>query len=428
MISSSPKRLRPHYDVAVVGAGPAGLAAARGALDRGADSVLLIDREIETGGILNQCIHTGFGLHTFGEELTGPEFAHRSFEQLTGASTVHDVDVLTESYVLDLTTDGLAVMSAQHGVRDIDVTATVLAMGARERTRGAIRIPGSRPSGIMTAGLAQKFVNVLGQLPGRRVAILGSGDIGLIMARRLTLEGVEVTGVYELLPHANGLSRNIVQCLHDFDIPLHLATTVVEVHGSDRVTGVTVAPVSAGLEPQLDRSWHVPCDTVLLSIGLIPENELTRTVGAQIDHVTKGPVVASTMQTSRPGVFAAGNVVHIHDIVDYVAQEALLAGQGAGDYVRGAAPPADNVRLIPGENVAYCVPHTISTDREHTVYLRVRRSLEKSWLRLGDVYEKRLRYVVPAEMVSVKVRPKFLADFNNDALRIDIVARDEVRP
>ncbi len=428
MISSSPKRLRPHYDVAVVGAGPAGLAAARGALDRGADSVLLIDREIETGGILNQCIHTGFGLHTFGEELTGPEFAHRSFEQLTGASTVHDVDVLTESYVLDLTTDGLAVMSAQHGVRDIDVTATVLAMGARERTRGAIRIPGSRPSGIMTAGLAQKFVNVLGQLPGRRVAILGSGDIGLIMARRLTLEGVEVTGVYELLPHANGLSRNIVQCLHDFDIPLHLATTVVEVHGSDRVTGVTVAPVSAGLEPQLDRSWHVPCDTVLLSIGLIPENELTRTVGAQIDHVTKGPVVASTMQTSRPGVFAAGNVVHIHDIVDYVAQEALLAGQGAGDYVRGAAPPADNVRLIPGENVAYCVPHTISTDREHTVYLRVRRSLEKSWLRLGDVYEKRLRYVVPAEMVSVKVRPKFLADFHNDALRIDIVARDEVRP
>ena len=367
------------------------------------------------------------GLHTFGDDLTGPEFAQRSLEQLSCTSADRPVDVLTESYAVDLTDHGLVVMSAQHGVQTVEVGATVLATGARERTRGAIRIPGSRPAGVMTAGLAQKFVNVLGQLPGRRVVILGSGDIGLIMARRLTLEGVEVVGVFELLSHANGLTRNIVQCLHDFDIPLHLSTTVVEVHGRDRVSGVTVAPVDAGLAPRLDQAWHVPCDTVLLSIGLIPDNEFSQTIRAHIDHVTRGPVVTSTMETSRPGVFAAGNAVHIHDIVDFVAVESRLAGIGAADHVRGVAPPTDNVRLVPGENVAYCVPHTISTDREHTVYLRVRRPLEKSWLRLGDVYEKRLRYVVPAEMVSVKVRPKFLANFHDDALRIDVVARDEDR-
>ncbi|MDJ0770566.1 MAG: FAD-dependent oxidoreductase [Ilumatobacter sp.] len=425
MIVTSPHHLQDRYDVTVVGAGPAGLAAGRGALERGAENVLLLDREIETGGILNQCIHNGFGVHTFGEELTGPEFAQRSVDVLAEASSGHQVDVLTESYALDLTDDGLAVMSAQHGVQVVDTAATVLTMGARERTRGAIRIPGSRPAGVMTAGLAQKFVNVLGQLPGRRVAILGSGDIGLIMARRLHLEGVEVVGVFELLAHPNGLSRNIVQCLHDFDIPLHLSTTVVEVVGDERVTGVTVAPVNERLEPMLDRSRFVPCDTVLLSIGLIPENELTRTIGAHIDPVTRGPIVTSTMETSRPGVFAAGNVVHIHDLVDYVADEALLAGRSAGDHVTGHAPFADNVRLVPGENVRYCVPHTISTDRDHTVYLRVRRPLEKSWLRLGDLYEKRLRYVTPGEMVSLKVRPKFLADFHDAALRIDIVARDD---
>jgi hypothetical protein len=248
------------------------------------------------------------------------------------------------------------------------------------------------------------------------------------MARRLTLEGVEVVGVFELMAHANGLSRNIVECLHDFDIPLHLSTTVVGVHGRDRVEGVTVAPVTADLQPLRDRSWAVPCDTVLLSIGLIPESELARSLGAHIDPVTRGPVVGSTMETSRPGVFAAGNVVHIHDLVDYVALEATLAGRAAGDHVSGTRPPTDNVKIVPGENVRYCVPHTISTDREHTVYLRVRRPLEKSWLRLGDVYEKRLRYVVPAEMVSLKVRPRFLEDFHDESLRVDVVPREEATP
>ncbi len=421
MIGSHLGQLRSRYDVAVVGAGPAGIAAAQGALEQGAGPVLLIDRESETGGILNQCIHTGFGLHTFGEELTGPEFAQRSFEQLLD----HDLDVLTESFVLGMDDEGIAVMSARFGRRSVETKAIVLANGARERTRGAIRIPGSRPSGVMTAGLAQKFVNGFGLHPGRRVVILGSGDIGLIMARRLSLERIEVVGVFELMPYASGLSRNIVQCLHDFDIPLHLSTTVVGIHGGDRVDGVTVAPVDEQLRPVMEQARHVPCDTVLLSIGLIPESELARKLGADIDPVTRGPVVASTMETSRPGLFAAGNGVHIHDLVDYVVLEAQRAGRGAVQHVTGKRVPADNVKLVPGENVAYCVPHTISTDREHTVYLRVRRPLDKSWIRLGEVYERRLRYVVPAEMVSLKVRPKFLEGFHDDALRVDVVPREE---
>lgn len=314
-------------------------------------------------------------------------------------------------------------MSGTHGVRIISTTAAVLAMGARERTRGAIRIPGARPAGVMTAGLAQKLVNLMGYLPGRRVVILGSGDIGLIMARRLTLEGVEVVGVFEIMPYANGLNRNIVQCLHDFNIPLHLSTTVVNIHGRERVDRVAVAPVDAQLRPLMDKAWDIACDTVLLSIGLIPENELSRQLNLRFDPVTSGPVVSSTMETSMNGVFACGNVVHIHDLVDFVTQEALLAGRNAGRHVTGKPLPTDNVRLVPGENVAYCVPHTISTDREHTVYMRVRRPLEKCSLRLGDSYEKKLRYVFPAETLTLKIRPAFLHNFHGDALPVHVLPR-----
>ena len=267
-----------------------------------------------------------------------------------------------------------------------------------------------------------------GLLPGRRVAILGSGDIGLIMARRLTLEGVEVAGVFELMPHANGLSRNVVHCLHDFDIPLHLSTTVVEIHGRDRVDRVTVAPVGAGLTPLLDRAWDVPCDTLLVSVGLIPENELSRQLRLRLDPVTMGPIVTSAMETSRNGVFACGNVVHIHDLVDFVSAESALAGASAGRYVTGRTPGHDNVRLQPSTNVTYCVPHTISTDQAHTVYLRVREPLERSALRLvaadgSVVHERKLRYVVPAEMVTLKLRPSALEGFHGEALLVEVVPR-----
>jgi thioredoxin reductase len=412
---------RPAYDVVVVGSGPAGLAAALGAREAGAERVLVADREREAGGILLQCIHPGFGLQYFKEELTGPEYAQRFAVQALEAG----VEILVDTYVLDIDRERrVALMSPAVGLRIVTAGAVVLAMGARERTRGAIRIPGTRPAGVLTAGLAQKFVNLLGYLPGRRVVVVGSGDVGLIMSRRLTLEGVEVAGVFEIMPHANGLSRNIVQCLHDFDIPLHLSTTVAEIHGGDRVEKVTVAPVDEHLRPIPGRGWEVRCDTVLFSVGLIPENELSRRLNLRLDPTTGGPIVTSAMETSLDGVFACGNVVHIHDLVDFVTQESLLAGRAAAEHASGQRRPVDNVRLIPGTNVAYCVPHTISTDREHTIYLRVRRALGKCTIRLGDVFRRNLLYAVPAETVTIRIRPQFLQRFHGDKLQVDVVPRD----
>ncbi len=431
MISRHLRHLQPHYDVLVVGSGPAGLAAAIGARETGAQRVLIVDREREAGGILLQCIHSGFGLHAFKEEITGPEYAERYLERALEA----DVDVLEDAFVMDVKAEGpprdptgnggrpgrqrVKLMSPTVGVRVVEATSVVLAMGARERTRGAIHIPGDRPAGVLTAGLAQKMVNLHGYLPGRRIVILGSGDIGLIMARRLTLEGCEVAGVFEIMPYVNGLGRNVVQCLQDFDIPLHLSTTVVDIHGHDRVERVTVAPVDDRLEPVMDKAWDIACDTVLLSIGLIPENELSRRLGVRMDPLTNGPIVASTFETSLPGVFAAGNVVHINDLADWVSEQALLAGRSAGQFVTGGLPPDDNIRILPGDNVAQVVPHSVASERIHTVYFRVRKPIYgDTYVKLGDLHRRKVRAAVPAEMITMKVAPRLLRDFHGDALHV----------
>ncbi len=399
-------------DVAVIGAGPAGLAAAIAARENGAEKVVVIDRDTLTGGILRQCIHNGFGLHIFGEELTGPEYAARFARE----AAAHDITLMMGTMVLNISPERtITAVGRDTGFVTLCADAIVLAMGCRERSRGALMIPGQRPSGVMTAGTAQRFVNIEGYMPGKEVVILGSGDIGLIMARRMTLEGARVKMVVELLPYSGGLTRNIVQCLHDYDIPLKLSHTVTAIHGDKRLTGVTVAAVDENRRPIPDTAQYVACDTLLLSVGLIPENELSREMGVQIDPRTAGPSVDSRMQTCVPGVFACGNALQVHDLVDFVTEEARRAGAEAAQY----RPRSETtVAASPGDGVRYVVPQRLVKDgRDKTLFFRttdVYKKCETLAVCGGNVIAKKKRVkCTPGEMETLTVKD---ADITGDVI------------
>lgn len=392
------------YDVVAIGGGPAGMAAAIGAKEAGAKKVLIIERDRELGGILQQCIHNGFGLRLFDVELTGPGYAHRYIEMVKAAG----IDVWLDTTVLSADPGGIITsVNPTKGLRNVTCASVVYAMGCRERTRGAIRIPGSRPAGVFTAGAAQRMVNMEGYLPGRSVVIVGSGDIGLIMARRMTLEGAAVKAVFEIMPYSNGLNRNIVQCLEDFGIPLYLSHSVVAVQGGDRVTGVTVARVDDKMNPIPGTEFEVDCDCVLLSVGLIPENELGRAHALQIDPVTGGAVVDQFRRTNLAGYFAAGNVLQVHDLVDWVSQEAEIAGRSAALYALGKLPQPNHCKTVtPGEGIRYVLPQRLSPPAgEHSVrfYMRAARPLGPSVLRLHAddrvIWDSDCEVVKPSEMI-----------------------------
>lgn len=391
----------------VVGGGPAGLAAAISAYDAGLKDIIVLEREDRLGGILNQCIHNGFGLHTFDEELTGPEYAQRYIDQ----AKERGIECLLETTVIDISHERVVTaVSPELGLIQIEAGSVILAMGCRERPRGALNIPGTRPAGIYTAGCAQHLVNIEGVLPGREVVILGSGDIGLIMARRLTLEGAHVQVVAELMPYSGGLKRNIVQCLDDFGIPLKLSHTVVKIEGDKRVEGVWIAEVDEHLKPIPGTEEHYTCDTLLLSCGLIPENELSQKAGVALSPVTKGPVVNEQLETDVPGVFACGNVLHVHDLVDYVSEEASAAGRHAAAYVKAGEPAEEHVGipLVPEGGVRYTVPATIdpaSMDEKLTVRFRVgavkRNVFESVYVDGARIAHKKRPIVAPGEMEQV---------------------------
>lgn len=403
------------YDLIVVGGGPAGLAAACAAWDGGLRSILILERDKELGGILNQCIHNGFGLHHFKEELTGPEYAGRFVQLLQQTG----VEIATDTMVLEILPDRTVhAVSAAEGYRVLRAKSIVLAMGCRERTRGAVTIPGTRPAGVFTAGAAQRYVNMEGYLVGRRVLILGSGDIGLIMARRMTLEGATVLACVELMPYSGGLTRNIVQCLEDYNIPLYLSHTIVEIRGTERVEQAVVAQVDENRKPIPGTEMVFDCDTILLSVGLIPENELTRGAGIEIDPRTNGAVVYENMETSLPGVFACGNVVHVHDLVDFVTAESERAGRAAAQFVTQEQQPkqAGSLTLANGDDVGYTVPQKLRIARglaSAEIFLRVRRVFHESALVVtsGDKQIARFRreHMAPGEMERIVLPAALLA-------------------
>ena len=408
------------YDIVIIGGGPAGLAAAAEAKRSGIDSILILERDNTLGGILNQCIHNGFGLHTFKEELTGPEYAQRFIDQVEELKIEYKLNTM----VMDISNDKvITAMNRTDGLFKIEAKAVILAMGCRERPRGALNIPGYRPAGIYSAGTAQRLVNIEGYMPGREVVILGSGDIGLFMARRMTLEGAKVKVVAELMPFSGGLKRNIVQCLDDFGIPLKLSHTVVDIKGKERVEGITLAEVDNHGKPIPGTEEEYTCDTLLLSCGLLPENELSRGAGVDMNAVTNGPCVNESLETSVDGIFACGNVLHVHDLVDYVSEEAAQAGKNAAKYVKNNCSMGEAGKEIPviaTDGVRYTVPKTIDVKRmndELIVRFRVGAVYKNSYISayLNDerIIHRKKQIMAPGEMEEIKLSKKKLEEFGD---------------
>ena len=407
------------YDIVIIGGGPAGLAAAASAKREGVDSILILERDTQLGGILNQCIHNGFGLHTFKEELTGPEYAQRFIDQVEELKIEYKLNTM----VMDITPNKeITAMNRTDGLFHIQAKAIVLAMGCRERSRGALNIPGYRPAGIYSAGTAQRLVNIEGFMPGREVVILGSGDIGLIMARRMTLEGAKVKVVAELMPYSGGLKRNIVQCLDDFDIPLKLSHTVVDIRGKERLKGITLAAVDEKGKPIPGTEEEYSCDTLLLSCGLIPENEISRSIGVDMEPVTSGPIVNESLETSVEGVFACGNVLHVHDLVDFVSEEAAAAGRNAAAYVKAGGTLGEKGKMIPikaVDGVRYTVPKTLHINRmadEQVVRFRVGAVYKNCYISayLNDerIIHRKRQIMAPGEMEDIKLKKEQLEAFD----------------
>ena len=394
-----------NHDIVIIGGGPAGMAAAVAAYDAGCRDVVILDREPQLGGILMQCIHNGFGLHKLGKELTGPEYAAVYEEKVRS----RDIRVYEETTVTSVSPDKVVSAQNRQGILKIQAKAVILAMGCRERSRGALNICGSRPSGVYSAGTAQKLVNCMGYQVGKKVVILGSGDIGLIMARRMSFEGAKVEAVCEVMPYSGGLTRNIVQCLEDFGIPLYLSTTVVQIHGKERLEGVTIAQVDENRQPIEETKRYIPCDTLLLSVGLIPENELTRAAGIPIDPITNGALVDENCQTQVSGIFACGNVLQVHDLVDYVSEEAEKAGLGAVKYINGLANTQRAIATKPGFGVRYVLPQTVNTTEENvSLFLRVTQPFGKVKFTVTDgdnvlAVAKKLK-AAPGEMEKITVK------------------------